>query len=224
MSEEVENKEALDFSGVSERVKNLIGDMPLRRFAKKVGVSEATLRGLFAGKRPYLDTIAAIARGAGVDFNWLATGEGSPEGPLAEGAEEVVYVPLYDVEAAAGAGAWNEDEKVETMVPFSARFLREIGANLRHLHLIRAKGGSMEPLILDGDWLLVDISQTDPRVSGVYVIRRGGHLLVKHVQPRPKAAAFFVYSENPREKTGELVREDDLDVIGRVLWIMRRAG
>ena len=109
-------------------------------------------------------------------------------------------------------------------MPFSARFLREIGANLRHLHLIRAKGSSMEPLILDGDWLLVDISQTDPRVSGVYVIRRGGALLVKHVQPRPKAKAFYVYSENPREKTGELVREDDLDVIGRVLWIMRRAG
>ena len=112
MSEEAENKEALDFSGVSERVKNLIGDMPLRRFAKKVGVSEATLRGLFAGKRPYLDTIAAIARGAGVDFNWLATGEGSPEGARAAGEEEVVYVPLHDVRAAAGAGAWNDDETV----------------------------------------------------------------------------------------------------------------
>ena len=110
------------------------------------------------------------------------------------------------------------------MVPFSARFLREIGGNLRHLHLIKAWGGSMAPLILDGDWLLVDTSQTDPRVSGVYVIRRGGHLLVKHVQPRPTQGVFLVYSENPQEKKSEMVREDDLDVIGRVLWIMRRAG
>jgi len=204
---------------ISERIKLLIGDLSLRKFAEKVGVNEATLRGILKEKRPYLDTMAAIAKGAGVDFKWLATGEGSPEG----GEEADMYVPLHNVRAAAGAGAWNDDETVVTMVPFSRRFVRELGGAPEHLHLIEAHGNSMEPTILSGDWLLVDTSQRDPRLAGIYVLRRDNEVQVKRLRPRPAQGIFEVRSDNEEQyPRRELTRAQDLDIIGRVIWIMRQ--
>ena len=64
---------------------------------------------------------------------------------------------------------------------FSARWLREQGFDAAMLSAIRVSGDSMEPLLRDGDEILVDCTPR-PLRDGIHVVRVDGTLLVKRVQ------------------------------------------
>lgn len=66
----------MDIEGLPARVRELIGDGSARSFAHRVGINEGTLRSILKGSIPQVDTLAEIAAGAGVEFKWLALGEG----------------------------------------------------------------------------------------------------------------------------------------------------
>ena len=58
------------------RVKELIGDLSVRKFAHRAELNPSTLQATLEGRRPQMDTLVAIARAGGVTLDWLATGEG----------------------------------------------------------------------------------------------------------------------------------------------------
>ena len=207
------NGERLDFSGLPARVRSLIGDRSLRSFARQVGIKEATLRGILKGGRPYLDTIAAIARGAGVDFNWLATGEGSPEGPSQAG---MVLVPVLSARFA-------DAPEVVEMLPVSEALLRWLRVSPADARLVEAPGPSWEPLARHGDVLLADASQRDPALGGLFLVRAGNFLSLQRVKIDPHGEAHTVEPGGHKLTPAEL-KALGKTVVGRVLWIMRRAG
>ena len=60
------------------RLKSLIGKQPAARFARKCGLNEGTLRKYLMGEAtPGVDKLLRIAKVAGVNLHWLATGEGA---------------------------------------------------------------------------------------------------------------------------------------------------
>jgi transcriptional regulator with XRE-family HTH domain len=60
-----------------ERLKACVGDDSLRAFASKAGISPTALRQYLIGKsEPTRPMLLAIARTAGVNVAWLATGDG----------------------------------------------------------------------------------------------------------------------------------------------------
>jgi len=77
-----------------DRLADLIGDMSVRAFARKAGVSDTFLRQCLAGRtEPTRTKLIAIARAGGASVDWLVTGNGSqhardgaasvlPDGPL----------------------------------------------------------------------------------------------------------------------------------------------
>jgi transcriptional regulator with XRE-family HTH domain len=78
-----------DLCYFAERLKACVGDNSLRAFASKAGISPTALRQYLIGKsEPTRSMLLAIARTAGVNVAWLATGDGpmrtaghSPEEP-----------------------------------------------------------------------------------------------------------------------------------------------
>jgi transcriptional regulator with XRE-family HTH domain len=59
------------------RLKTIMDGQSNLSFAEKCGLSEGTLRSYLKGKTtPPLDTLVIIAKVAGIDLAWLATGEG----------------------------------------------------------------------------------------------------------------------------------------------------
>jgi len=56
------------------RLKEVIGDQKLTRFAAACGVGESTLRNILSGAWPRTDLLIRIAETAGVTLDWLATG------------------------------------------------------------------------------------------------------------------------------------------------------
>ena len=94
--------------------------------------------------------------------------------PEAPGAP-LAGVPELDVTATAGAGAFNPEAAVETArwcLP-EAMLRHEGSARPEDLRILRVRGDSMEPLLREGDRLLVDIARRTPATGEMAVLWDG---------------------------------------------------
>lgn len=134
---------------------------------------------------------------------------------------EFMLVPVYDVDAAAGAGAVNHSDQARSMVCFRRDWLREAGLHAQHLAVIRARGDSMLPRIADGDSLLVDMSKRTPVDGRVYVLRVSDELRCKRLVRRADGA-WVIRSDNAgpqyRDETIDEEGLKRLDIVGAVVW------
>ena len=203
--------------------------------ADKPGLPGRTLSRLLAGQEPKMSHILDLASAASVRVEWLATGTGPmradgsgfAEEPVAFAAAiprptrtDDVLISRYDARAAAGLTATENTSYPVEKVLFSGDFIRnKLRRKPEHLALIECAGDSMEPTLLNGDELLVDTSPTNLRHGSIYILRVGGALLAKRVQPRLDGTVMIL-SDNPRYPP-EIITPSEatpLDVIGEVLW------
>ena len=149
------------------------------------------------------------------DFFAVAESElGAPE-DRGEPRGEFVDIPRLPLEASAGPGATAAQEIPFDSFRFSRRWLREQGLEPRQLSAIRVMGDSMDPLLRDGDEILVDRTPRAFR-EGVHVVRLGDALHVKLLQAVPPGRLRLI-SKNPAYEPVEVAMAD-VDVVGRVVW------
>ena len=150
-----------------------------------------------------------------------ATGRPSvPAGvPLAD-------IPEIEVAAAAGGGATGEDNPPEVArwsLP-EAMLRHEGGASLKNLRILRARGDSMEPLVGEGDRLIVDISRRAPATGEMAVLWDGLGLVVKRVEAVSGSdpAELRLISANPVYEP-YAVPAQDVHMVGKVVGVVRKA-
>ena len=150
------------------------------------------------------------------EFFGVAEAElGAPEEKSSVARGEWVEVPRISLEASAGPGATAAAEIPFDAFRFSRRWLREHGLEPAQLSAIRVMGDSMDPLLRDGDEILVDRTPRTFR-EGVHVIRLGEALHVKLLQAVPPVGLRLI-SKNAAYEPVE-VSMSDVDVVGRVVW------
>src|SRR5690242_6117838 len=155
-----------------------------------------------------------LAQFFGVSESELGAAEGnSPRGSATR--SDWVEVPRLPLGAAAGPGALTSSEAPFDSFRFSRTWLREQGLAGAELHAIRVQGDSMEPLLHDGDEILVARAQRALR-DGIHVVRVGDALLVKRLAAAGPGRAMLLsqnYAYPPVE-----VAHDELEIVGRVVW------
>jgi phage repressor protein C with HTH and peptisase S24 domain len=124
-------------------------------------------------------------------------------------------VPRLDLGASAGPGRVAGGEGAFDTFRFSRRWLTEQGLERAQLSAIRVEGDSMEPLLNDGDEILVDRSPR-PFRDGIHVVRLGDTLMVKRVASAG-AGRVALLSQNLAYPPVE-VAADEVEIIGRVVW------
>jgi phage repressor protein C with HTH and peptisase S24 domain len=140
---------------------------------------------------------------------------GGPEELSYDSRVEWIEVPRLPLEASAGPGATSAAEVPFDAFRFSRRWLREQGLESAALSSIRVMGDSMDPLLRDGDEILVDRTPRAFR-EGVHVVRLGEALHVKLLQAVPPDRLRLI-SKNQAYETVEVAMAD-VDVVGRVVW------
>ncbi|RJX69843.1 S24 family peptidase [Tsuneonella suprasediminis] len=126
-----------------------------------------------------------------------------------------VEVPRLPVAAAAGSGAVASGEQPFDSFRFSRRWLREHGLERAQLSAITVMGDSMEPLLNDGDEILVDTAQRTLR-DGIHVVRVGDALMVKRLAAAGPDRVVLLsqnYAYPPQE-----FALCDIEIVGRVVW------
>lgn len=157
---------------------------------------------------------AKLAQFFAVPESDLGASEGNTP-RMAQARGEWVEVPRLPLGAAAGSGALAGSEAPFDSFRFSRGWLREQGLANASLHTIRVQGDSMEPLLHDGDEILVDRAQRALR-DGIHVVRLGDAVLVKRLAAAGPARAMLL-SVNPAYPPIE-VGLGELEIVGRVVW------
>ena len=193
------------------------------------------IQDLKRGSSPSIDRMAAMCEALGLEF-YIGPKRQEPSHPTVKlgDASDSDYALIRTtlVEAAAGTGTYVD--RVEDTEPLAFRkdWLSRIGVAADKAILLRAKGHSMQPLIWDGDMLLIDTSKTSPRIrprgrsfpggpqDEIFVLRIDDDVRVKAIK-RPAEDQVMIYSENrdrfdPEILTGAQL--NDLVIIGKVVW------
>lgn len=185
---------------------------------------------------PKAETLLKIKELKQCSLDWLLTGEGDA---FASGnavqtvsdtlanqhdIEDFVFIPQYDIQAAAGHGRLVGDEAPVGALPFQRHTIeRLMKTDSSQLAVITVKGDSMEGVLNDGDLILVNLRETTPR-DGLYVLRINENLLVKRLQLVP-GGVVNVISANESYPAFQIhlhQTEDDFAVIGKVEWFSRQ--
>ncbi len=172
--------------------------------------------------------LAVSGYGRELTSAWLGANQAErPYGARQSPREGFVYLPLKEVEAAAGGGSLIDSERVVDVLAFREEWIRqELHARPDDLDLIYVKGDSMEPDLRAGDIILLDHTDTRASREGVYVIQMDGALLVKQLQRLP-GGVVKVISRNAAYESftvtvASIEDPNGFAVIGRVVWACRR--
>jgi len=211
--------------GLGERIRacaNAVGNG--EELSRRTGIPRSTLESYLTGdSEPKASRLVAIALAAQASVGWLATGEGDMTQPQLGHSEDqddsYAYIPLYDARVSQGHGAWNDGVKILTKLAFTKYSLRRKGLNPAELAAVRVDGDSNEPILSDGDTVMVDLSRNVLQGEAFYVIRIDDLLYAKRLQ-REFDGSIMVISANPAYKmiTVPQDRLESLQIIGRVVW------
>ncbi|MEN5277018.1 S24 family peptidase [Brucella sp. TWI432] len=217
---------------LGERLRDLrrkLGDPERDVFSDQLGVSKNTLVNYEKGEtEPTASVLDAYRYKFGANVLWIITGEGemfSESATVTDGVD-MVEIPLYDVQAAAGVGLIPKDDGSHKTVPFSRAFLRNIGAKPDGCVMLEAKGDSMLPTIPNGAFMIVDQSRQEIVDEEVFVFRVGTGLKVKRAYWRMDGDLELRSDNEANGYPPEIIGKDmadELAVIGQVLSLLRKA-
>lgn len=174
-------------------------------------------------KEPSASTLEPIARHYSVNLKWLLTGEGPKMRVTSASSEDESWASIMGVRQAAALGDGAEpDEYAEThKLKFRSDSLARKHLKPERLAVVYGKGESMYPTIKDGDAILIDTGDKEPRDDKLFVITYGRDLFAKRLINL--GGKWFIDSDNkadPKWKRPEPIDEvRGFEIHGRVRWI-----
>lgn len=218
---DVDHDPNFDIQGFAQRAREAMSPEKITAFATRVGLPQATVSKIMNGGSvagPRIDIAARMAEGLGVTLDWLVYGRG--DGPT---TQEIVRIPRYDVQLAAGAGAWNEGRRRIEDIPLTVRFLeQQFGRRSANgLAFVSARGDSMEPTITDRGLVLLDQAVTEP-FDDVFAFVLAGEARVKRF--RRLTDGLMLISDNGDYPTETVLGSEmkRLQIIGQVLGVLQK--
>ena len=126
--------------------------------------------------------------------------------------ESIINIPVM-AKASAGNGYINFSNQ-----PLYNKLIRKNGFH-EHCYLIEVSGNSMEPLIQDGAYVVVDPYQTDYIEGKVYVLKYADEVYIKRVILKPEAKVMILKSINPDYEDIYIPADqsDQIKIIGRAV-------
>ena len=233
---------------IGGRLKALRAEATQEQFAITIGVVKNTIARYERDERTPDSAFLQKLFELGYNPTWVLTGQGSMHGGIVDVEEpdtsrikhtapaeandgEFVRIKRYGARLAAGNGQIGEDSEAVDWLQFRRQYLDFIGLSPKNAAIVRIKGDSMEPMLIDGDTVMIDLTDTTicpPARSfdrrRAYAIKRiGGEtalLQCKFVElVRADGAEFTQVSSFNDQYACERVGEgNEIQVIGRIRW------
>lgn len=191
----------------------------LEQLGDAVGVNKSTVRKWETGmiKNMRRDKLAMIAKALSTTpaylMGWQEEGAGDPKrerGNMLSPERLQIHlntVPVYDP-ISCGTGKWVDEQPIDYLgVPDT------MISKACHYFANPAYGDSMEPRILNGDYIVFEQTESiDPGCIGAFSLN--GEYFCKRFKKLPDGS-MWLFSENPRYDPIPIQRDDDFRVLGK---------
>lgn len=225
--------------GFAARLRSRASERGLRQaeLHRMTGLSRQALSDYFAGRKVVgTDKLFALADALEVEPRWLIQGTsggaseararkaGKLEGQIEDLAGEVglSMIPEVNIGCFVRGHSDVEGSVADRLVPIRSDWLERLTGNrTADVFLARGQGDSMVPTILHDDEVLVN--RADNRIrqqDGIWAVGHGELGMIKRVR-RLSTGIFQLLSDNSAIPPLEAV-ENELIIVGRVIWIGRR--
>lgn len=127
---------------------------------------------------------------------------------LASDAPQVAFEQGgHTIGAANVLGTWRLPE-------FVAR--RTLRASSKRIHIVECTGDSMEPRIMDGDFVFIDETKRNPRMPGIFALWEGDGITIKRIEivANSNPQRLRLIPENEKYSAYEQ-NSDEVQIIGR---------
>jgi len=194
-------------------------------FSAQLGIPLRTYARYESGERGMAPEHFVRLAELGCDPTWLLTGEDSNPSKRHQTGGAIVQIPWFNASFSAGRGHTPPDIEQCRWVEFDADWIRRAtGRNPRNLVMAQAEGNSMEPTIVDGDEMLIDV--TDKRLTNgkIYALSVSEVLVVKRIHLSVSGIVRLI-SDNKDYEPEEIshTASAEMQVIGQVVWWSHRA-
>lgn len=139
--------------------------------------------------------------------------------------DDEVMINVYNVSLSAGNGS-AVPEFVETTHKraFSLDWMRRKRLKHENLKLMKVSGPSMEPVLNDGDMILIDTSQTNIVDGKVYALVVGNDAKIKRLK-RSFDGGIVIMSYNPHDDFKDvIITPDDMQYIHIIGLAVHKSG
>ena len=186
--------------------------------ATKIGVSITTIQNFEANNLPKSQYVIKLSEILNCSTDWLL--KGSNQNTLCAIGVDDIEIPFIDVVLSAGGGNHIDNEVILKKYRFPKRLIRSISNSPNNLYLVKVKGDSMRPTVMDKDLVMIDTCRKSINSGYIYALRIQDYISIKRLEPLPKNKVIVI-SDN---KEYEPFQYDlsELTVVGQVIWLSRK--
>lgn len=172
-----------------------------------------------AGIVPQIEELLKITDFIGKTVDWLLTGEDAQPKRMS-GCYDLI--PKYKARLSGGDGSLETSDQIESNLAFRKDWLKDKGVDKKYLALFEVVGDSMAPCIHSGAVVMVDRTMNTLKdiIEGkIYAFRQDDTVKVKRLWVKGTIVEYK--SDNTLEgDQGHFDCENDnVDIIGRVIWV-----
>lgn len=214
------------YLAVLERLKAATGATSDQELAVKLNLSKQSIADARSRKTVPPAWIPKTAQLFGVSTDWLFFGHGEKRHNVGEVHDandaDLIMIPMVEAILSAGTGSLETSGESERTYAFRRDFIQRKG-NPKHMVLMRVRGDSMQPEIMNNDVVLLDQSKNQATPGPIFAVGFEDAIYLKRIDFLP--GKVILKSVNPEYPPVELdIRgqtEDLFRVIGQVLWVGR---
>ncbi|MBB6250924.1 LexA family transcriptional regulator [Nitrospirillum iridis] len=122
-----------------------------------------------------------------------------------------------------GPQGFREDEATAQWRFPAAYLSAELQVQAAAVRIVEVRGDGMEPTLLPGDRVMVNLADQSPSPSGIFALWDGQGVVIKRLEVIMGSypPVIEIRSDNPHHRVYERSAAD-IDIIGRIVWVGRR--
>ncbi len=203
------------------RVYHATGISSQAELAKELGINRSGITHARNNNRIPDKWIVKLYKNFGFNPEWLESGIGKTFiHTESSGDVEFKNIPKVAARLSAGTGSFEIDDNITDYFSFQTKWLAGKGA-ANHMVSMEVFGQSMEPVIKEGDSVLIDQSQNNIIAGAIYAVGVDDTILIKRLEKHPDK---LVLSSDNKDYEPIYIRKEEtgkVKIIGKVIWSCR---
>lgn len=204
------------------RIMSATGISSQAELAKELGINRSGIT--HARNKNHIpdNWIVKLFRRFRVNPDWVDTGKGPvffDQKHMGQGSD-FRKVPKVAARLSAGTGSFECDPDISQFLSFPSAWLARKGSAAAMVAM-EVFGQSMEPLIREGDTVLIDQSQTHIMAGAIYAVGVDDTILVKRLEKHPDSLVLCSDNKDFSPIHLDIHALEKVRILGRVIWSCR---